>query len=131
MVMGLFWTFGSALEHRTGAGAGRSPESSVVGMACRLPSQPISDRIRWPSEMAVAEFGEKLRTITNWLRKQRQWSFGLWLGRATRTHEAYIDTPNGVAWRLHDAKERKSRSGTPQAMKRQQCRHCHLMPHRS
>lgn len=54
------------------------------------------------SKAAVAEFVERVMRVTTVPRKERRWSFGMWLGTVARMHEAYVGAPDGVvrAWTI-------------------------------
>lgn len=61
------------------------------------------------SDRAVAEFAERVMFMTEGPRKEKQWPFGVWLGLATFTHEAFIGTRGGVvrAWTNEDRRTRE------------------------
>lgn len=45
---------------------------------------------------AVAEYGERVMFVVRGPNRDRQCSFGLWLGFFARTQEVYLGTPDGV-----------------------------------
>lgn len=56
---------------------------------------------------AVAEFGDMVMFLKKGPNRERQCSFGIWLGLVTRTQETYLGTPDGVvhAWAIRTVGE--------------------------
>lgn len=51
----------------------------------------------------VAEFGERGMLMTRGSKKERKWSFGVWLEQVKRLQEVYLGTKEGTvrAWTVH------------------------------